>query len=125
MNVNYGLIVCVLDDIVVSHLIYNVEKYIVKYYGEFISLDDVHKEFVYLNDGSNIHHIVHKKIHIISLAVNKKYGNKKIATEIIKRVFDLYNFPHAVIYFHVSIKNIVALNIYIKYGFKIIDVVKN
>lgn len=118
INTNVNLIVCVLNDTVIGHLIYNVEQHIAKYYDEFVSLDEK-------ITASESNQIVNKKIHVVSLAVDKKHRNKKIATEIIEHAFGLYNSSRVVIYFHVSVKNIVALNIYIKYGFKIVEIIEN
>ena len=75
--------------------------------------------------ASESNQIVNTKIHVVSLAVDEKHRNKKIATKIIEYAFSLYNSSCVVIYFYVSVKNIVALNIYIKYGFKIVEIIEN
>lgn len=118
INTSANLIVYIFGDTVVGNLVYNVEQYITIRYDEFFCQD----EKITTSESNKI---LNKKIHVLSLAVDEKYRNKKIATEIIEYAFCLYNSYRVVIYFYVSVKNIVALNIYIKYGFKIVEIIEN
>lgn len=64
-------------------------------------------------------------IHILNLAVHPNYRNKKVGTDIINFIIDLYKNKFNKFYLEVRINNSVAISLYKKFGFKIEKLLKN